>query len=72
MAGDQTDGYSGVPGIGVKRAEALFKEKGYSWKTVVDAFKEKGYTQVTALANARLARILTVDDYDFDKKEPNA
>ncbi len=70
MAGDQTDGYSGVPGIGVKRAEALFKEKGYSWKTVVDAFKEKGYTQVTALANARLARILTVDDYDFDKKEP--
>jgi DNA polymerase-1 len=33
-------------------------------------FEEKGYTQVTALANARLARILTVDDYDFDKKEP--
>ena len=70
MAGDQTDGYSGVPGIGVKRAESLFKEKGYSWKTVVDAFEDKGYTQVTALANARLARILTVDDYDFTKKEP--
>jgi len=70
LAGDQTDGYSGVPGIGVKRAEALFTEKGYSWKTVVTAFEEKGYTQVTALENARLARILTVDDYDFDKKEP--
>ena len=70
LAGDQTDGYSGVPGIGVKRAESLFKEKGYSWKTVVDAFEDKGYTQVTALANARLARILTVDDYDFTKKEP--
>ena len=70
MAGDQTDGYPGVPGIGVKRAEAIFKEKGYSWKTVVDTFDEKGYTQVTALANARLARILTVDDYDFTKKQP--
>ena len=34
-AGDQTDGYSGVPGIGVKRAESLFDEHGYSWKTVV-------------------------------------
>ena len=70
MAGDQTDGYSGVPGIGVKRAEAVFKEKGYSWKTVVETFADKGYTQVTALANARLARILTADDYDFDKKLP--
>ena len=69
-AGDQTDGYSGVPGIGVKRATTIFEEKGYSWKTVVDMFMEKGYTQVTALANARLARILTADDYDFDKKQP--
>ena len=70
MAGDQTDGYSGVPGIGVKRAEALFKEKGYTWKTVVEAFKDKNLTEEDALVNARLARILTADDYDFDKKEP--
>ena len=39
LAGDQTDGYGGVPGIGIKRAIALFEEKGYSWKTVVEAFK---------------------------------
>jgi DNA polymerase-1 len=70
MAGDQTDGYSGVSGIGVKRAEALFKEKGYTWKTVVEAFKDKGQTEEDALVNARLARILTAEDYDFDKKEP--
>jgi DNA polymerase-1 len=70
MAGDQTDGYPGVPGIGVKRATSIFEEKGYSWKTVVDTFDEKGYTQLTALVNARLARILTVDDYDFTKKQP--
>ena len=40
ISGDQTDGYGGVPGIGVKRAESLFKEKGYTWKPVVDSKKE--------------------------------
>ena len=70
LAGDQTDGYPGVPGIGVKRAEALFQKDGYSWKTVLAAFEDKGYTALTALTNARLARILTVDDYDFKKKKP--
>ena len=70
LAGDQTDGYPGVPGIGIKRAEALFDKEGYSWKTVKKAFADKGYTALTAITNARLARILTVDDYDFDKKEP--
>ena len=70
MAGDQTDGYSGIPGIGVKRAEALFKEHGCSWKTVVKAFKDKGLTEEDALLNARLAKILTADDYDFQRKEP--
>jgi len=70
LAGDQTDGYSGCPGIGVKRAETLFKSKGYSWKTVVEAFEEKDLTEEYALLNARLARILTVDDYDFDKRKP--
>ena len=70
LAGDQTDGYPGVPGIGVKRAEALFEKDGYSWDTVLTAFKDKGYTALTALTNARLARILTVEDYDFKKKKP--
>ena len=70
LAGDQTDGYSGVPGIGVKRAEALFEQNGYSWKTVVKAFTDKGLTEDDALVNARLARILTADDYDFKRKEP--
>jgi DNA polymerase-1 len=69
-AGDSTDGYSGIPGIGVKRAEVLFNKKGYSWKTVVEAFEEKDLTEKDALLNARLARILTVDDYDFTKQQP--
>ena len=68
LAGDQTDGYGGVPGIGVKRAETLFEKEGYSWKTVVKAFESKDLTETDALINARLARILTIDDYDFTKK----
>ena len=70
LAGDQTDGYSGVPGIGVKRAVTLFEEKGYSWKTVVQAFADKDLSEDVALENARLAKILTADDYDFDKQQP--
>ena len=70
LAGDSADNVPGVPGIGVKRAESLFNEHGYSWKTAVKAFTDKGLTEEDALVNARLARILTDDDYDFDKLQP--
>tara|TARA_B100000965_G_scaffold402522_1_gene428645 strand:- start:695 stop:1459 length:765 start_codon:yes stop_codon:yes gene_type:complete len=70
MSGDNTDGYSGVPGIGIKRAEQIFNLKGYTWKAVVETFEEKGMTEEDALMNARLARILTTKDYDHEKKEP--
>ena len=70
MAGDQTDGYSGVPGIGIKRAVTLFEEKGYTWKAVVEAFKDKDLDEDIALENARLARILQCTDYDFESKNP--
>jgi DNA polymerase-1 len=65
MAGDQTDGYSGVPGIGIKRAAALLDEHGDTWKTVVDAFADKGLDESVALQNARLAKILQAENYDF-------
>ena len=68
LAGDQTDGYSGVPGIGIKRAVTLFDEHGYNWQTVIKAFKDKELTEDDALMNARLARILTCTDYDQEKK----
>ena len=70
MAGDNTDGYSGVPGIGVKKAEKIFDEKGYTWKAVVETFQEKEMTEEDALVNARLARILTTNAYDHEKREP--
>ena len=70
MAGDQTDGYSGVPGIGIKRADALLTEHGATWETVKQAFAEKDLDEDVALMNARLAKILQVDDFDFSTQEP--
>lgn len=70
MAGDQTDGYAGIPGIGIKRAEALLDEHGATWQTVVDAFAAKDLDESVALLNARLAKILQVDDYDFTNQKP--
>ena len=68
LAGDQTDGYSGVPGFGIKRAAAFFEENGYSWNSVVQAFESKGLDESVALQNARLAKILQHTDYDFDSQ----
>lgn len=70
MAGDCTDGYSGIPGIGIKRANQLLEDNGCNWGTVLDAYVDKGLTLDDALMNARLARILQNTDYDFKKQEP--
>ena len=70
MAGDQTDGYAGVPTIGVKRADAILTEKGATWNAVLETFLDKGLTEEDALKNARLAKILQVEDYDFTNQEP--
>jgi len=70
LSGDQTDGYSGCPGIGVKRAVTLFEKEGYNWNTVKKAFAEKDLDEDVALMNARLAKILTVNDYDFQRQQP--
>ena len=68
LAGDQTDGYGGVPGIGIKRAVQFFDTHGYNWETIVKAFDEKDLPEDVALQNARLAKILTIDEYDFPNK----
>jgi len=64
LAGDSTDGYSGAPGFGIKTSAKFFAEYGYTWNSVVRAFIQKGLTEEDALRNARLAKILTADDYD--------
>lgn len=70
LAGDSTDGYSGAPGFGVKTSVKFFSEHGYTWDSVVKAFESKGLTSDEALLNARLAKILTAEDYDFKTNRP--
>lgn len=64
LSGDSTDGYSGAPGFGIKTSTKFFTEYGYTWNSVVRAFESKGLGEDVALKNARLAKILTADDYD--------
>lgn len=70
LAGDQTDGYAGVPGYGVKTATKLFNEKGYNWETIVETFESKNLTEQDALLNARLAKILQLEDYSYEFNRP--
>ena len=74
LIGDTVDGYYGCKGIGEKRAKKILGEIGeypiyVMWQSVIDAYKSKGYTEEDALLNARMARILHFEDYDFKKKE---
>lgn len=68
LTGDVTDGYAGCPGIGPVKAEKLL-DKAPTWETVVGAYEAAGLTEDDALVQARVARILRADDYDFVKKE---
>ena len=70
LAGDQTDGYSGAPGFGVKTAVKWFDENGYNWEALVKAFESKGLGTEEALINARLAKILDKDHYDYVSRSP--
>lgn len=65
LAGDPTDGYKGIPGIGPKKAEKILAS-GDSWSTVVNAYQDKGLTEADALLSARMAHILTCDNFDLD------
>lgn len=82
LTGDTTDGYSGCPGIGPKKAEAILKTMpdgpvdpdmsrvDWLWFLVTTAYEKAGLGEDDALVQARVARILRASDYDFKKKEP--
>jgi len=65
IAGDHTDGYSGVPGVGVVKAQRMLEKDGYTWETVVTCYEKAGRTEQDALMNAWMARLLRVDNYCF-------
>lgn len=74
LTGDATDGYPGCPGIGPKKADAILNKGNPSvasmWASVLTAYASKGLTERDALVQARMARILRAEDWDFQKKAP--
>ena len=79
LVGDTADGYKGCPGIGPVKApkvlipsdeEKDFVHPGWQWEQIVKAYEKAGLSEEVALQQARVARILRTEDYDFKKKEP--
>lgn len=74
LTGDSTDNYPGLPGHGPVKAQKLLDSVQAPtmqnlWRAVVDAYERYGLTEEDALIQARCARILTANLYDFKKKE---
>lgn len=75
LSGDTCDGFKGCPGIGPKRAAKILaldnftgnpQQVQYSrWIAVVEGFEKRGLTAEDALRNARMARILRAEDWNF-------
>lgn len=71
LMGDSTDGYTGIPGIGEKRALKILGpiEEGSMtlwWERVIEAYEAKGLTADDAKVQATVARILRHEDYNQD------
>lgn len=76
LMGDATDGYTGIPGIGPKKAAAILdadppRHTTHSplcacapWDKVVRAYRKAGLTERDALTQARVARILRYGEFN--------
>jgi DNA polymerase I len=84
LAGDVTDGYTGIPGIGPKKAAKILEpfcsrdvgdqtltaiNVAAAWPAIVAAYEKAGLTADMALATARIARICRASDWNFKTKE---
>lgn len=82
LIGDKTDGYSGCPGIGPVKAEKILMDEKHwdaqfqhfnvasAWEAVMAAYTKAGLGYEEALRQARVARILRNEDYDWDNCKP--
>lgn len=72
LVGDSTDGYAGCPTYGPTKSQRLLdsivSDEESAWDKVVEAFEKQGKTKEDALVQARLARILRVDNYNMRTK----
>jgi DNA polymerase-1 len=72
LTGDATDGYPGCPKIGPVRAEKILLDDDCGltrWQRIVREYEKAGLSEAVALDNARVARILRHDEYNFKTKE---
>lgn len=74
IVGDTSDGYPGAKGVGPQSPEAqavlVSKTVTEAWNHVLTAFTRKGFNEEDALLQARLARILRAEDWEFRSKTP--
>jgi len=71
IVGDATDGYSGCPGIGpasIYAEDIITLDAEELWDCVIEAYASKGLTEDDAVVQARLAKILSSNFYDFKNK----
>lgn len=73
LMGDTSDGYKGLPGCGVVKAERILGAPVAPlqalWRRVVEAYTARKLTQADALTQARVARILRFEDWNKDTKQ---
>lgn len=68
LMGDRVDGYTGIPGVGPKKAEAILDAQHPAgmtpWQRVCHAYRRDGLTEIDALTQARVARILRFGEWN--------
>jgi 5'-3' exonuclease len=72
LMGDTSDGYTGIPRVGPKKAAGLLhglRTLPAMWRAVVAAYRDAKLSEEIALQTARVARILRTSDYDKRTKE---
>ena len=73
LTGDQADGYKGCVGVGAVKANRVLHDKmniDDMWKAVIEEYERNKQTFEDAYHQARLARILRADEYDFATNQP--
>ena len=73
LTGDTTDGYKGAHLIGKVKAKKLLDPLGSDlelWRATYQTYLKQGHDFAYLLSQARCAKMLQAEDYDWEKDEP--